>query len=355
VGLAFLHTIIHTILHETIITHYLIFFLSTQFVIAQTFTVQGQIIPPSEDKIPLEGLAVNILKYTLNPQGALVNGGSISQSQTNNLGQYQFIDLPGNKRAAYRVSSEFEGNPLFSEFFFLKSDNEVVKVDIKIPGYSDNSNLLQISQVTFFLEIGLGELVVTEVMRILNPTNGIIVTKKSPLAIELPLVPESFRVMNENMLMGKDYEWQGRLVEFKYPFKSGETTLIFQYPIPTNWGQYNLRKVFARSVDIVSIYATPQLTINVDNFQLIGEELMGKIRFNKWQSTFSEITEFTVTVKNIPIPHFVFYLAGILVFLILSLITAWFLKYRLRSFTSQSFLPPCNSKVSRKSSLKVEN
>ncbi len=296
----------------------------------ETINVKGTVQVPEGQPIPEDGLAVVLLKFRLDANGSLTTDGPISRSQTNPSGQFQFDNIPLDPRAAYRVGSRFQGDLVSSNFFAFQSGQTEVEVDVIVPRISENMEAIELSNAALFIEAGIGWLQMTEVLRVMNPTQDIIDTRNNPLAFELPEGHENLQVMHDTGGDEQSYEVLGNKIQFHRDFDPGDTTLVFQYTVPVLLSSYTLRKNYPYNMEVGRVL-TPvnHLVIESDQLKESGSETLGGAELATWEITNLDHPQLTIRIGAVPVNQLSFGFLGIGVFLVLIVLALVFMQTRL--------------------------
>ena len=100
-----------------------------------SISIEGQVQVPEGISLS-EGLDVVLIKFVLDPSGEVVPAGPVGRTKTDDTGRFRFEDPPRDDRAGYRLGTRFEGNLYSSEVFFMRPEQQLITVDIRLPSTS---------------------------------------------------------------------------------------------------------------------------------------------------------------------------------------------------------------------------
>lgn len=297
----------------------------------ETFEVAGRVVPPENASFPETGLTVVLLKFELDAQGKLKTKGPLARIQTQASGAFKFDPVPLQTKAAYQLGSRYQGNLVQSSFFFLKSGQTSINIDIAIPAVSEKVGDLRMINATLFIEANIGQFQVTEVINLSNPTLDIIDTQKNPLIFNLPDSYTNFEPLHQNPEAPKDHELLGSRLQFHRQFPPGDSILIFRYQIPVFFSSYELRRQYRHSFKEGRVL-TPvnQLTLASAQLKFTKVEKLGETEMDAWEIISLEKPELVIEVGAIPVQHILYAYSGIAVFAILILLALVFVRLRLK-------------------------
>ncbi|MBF0276918.1 MAG: hypothetical protein HQM13_03970 [SAR324 cluster bacterium] len=297
----------------------------------ETAVVSGRVIPPGTASLPETAMTVVLLKFEINSEGKLETKGPVAQVQTQDSGNYKFDPIPLETKVAYQLGSSFEGKIVQSNFFFLKPGQSSINVDLLIPSITDNVEAIQVISATMFIESDIGRLQITEVLRLHNPTNEFIETRKSPLVFNLPESFTNFEALQQNPNAPKNYELLGTRLQYFRQFPPGESTIIFRYGVPAYFGNYTLHRKYLHEFKEGKVM-TPvnQLTIKSSQLNPAKSEKLGETALDAWEMASVQQPELEIEVGAIPVQQVLYAYLGIAVFLVLMLLAIFFVRIRLK-------------------------
>ena len=292
--------------------------------------VRGQVIPPGDEDIPHDGLPVVLLKYVLDEQGELQIDGPVARIQTAVSGKFKFKPMLLAIKAAYRIGSRYEGSLVSSDFFFLKPGQTEALVRLSIPGISEKTDALEVTNAALFIDPGSGSLQITEVLSVSNFTTDIIDASKHPLIFDLPDSFTRFDLLHHSVASETTYEIIGRQLQFHRQFPPGETTLIFRYTLTVLFGSYELSRQY-RHVLKAGRVLTPvrQLQLASPQLAYLQVENLGELQMDSWEMTTLEQPHLVIQIDAVPVRQIVYGVIGIGLFLILILLPLAFVRFRL--------------------------
>ena len=302
-------------------------------IIAQEMVeIRGQVIPPGDEKIPQDGLPVVLLKFILNEKGELQTIGPVARIQTAVSGKFEFKPMPLAIDAAYRIGSRFLGNLVSSEFFFLKSGQTEASINLVIPGISEKTENLEVSNAALFIDAGLGLLQITEVLSVTNPGKDSIDTSKHPLIFNLPESFTHFELLHHASESEHIHEIVGQQLQFHRLFAPGETTLIYRYSLPVLFGSYELQRQY-RHVLKTGRVLTPvrQLQLASPQLAYLQVETLGELQMDSWEMTILNQPHLVIEIDAVPVKQIVYGVIGVGIFLVLILLALAFMRFRLKA------------------------
>ena len=292
--------------------------------------VSGQVLAPKESKLPSSGLVVVLLKFVLDANGQLQTSGPVARTQTAPSGQFKFNPMSLEPQAAYQLGSRYEGNFVQSDFFFLAPGQTEATVNLLIPGVSENVEDLAVQNAALVLEAGVGQLVITEVLTVQNPTQDVIDTTKNPLRFDLPKNYENFNLLHQAAESTKDYELLGMRLQFYRLFPPGETTLVFQYRVAVWLGSYELEKHYPYFLKAGRVLVpVGQLKLQSADLNYVQVEQMGENQLDAWEFVSLNEPTLRLHVDSVPMQQAIYAYLGVGLFFILMGLAYAFIKFRL--------------------------
>ena len=281
-------------------------------------TVKGEIILPSGELIPEEGLNVVLLKLVLNAEGQVTPVGPQGRVKTDSKGNFEFLRVNPDYRAGYQLGTRVDGKLYSTKVFFFKAGEKQVEKDIVIPGIIKDINKLEISQVSLVIESGLSSVTVTEVLSFYNSSPDRIDTRNRSLEHALPKGMENFTMIQSSSGPEIEHQIDDRILIINHVFAPGNTQIIFHYSIGAWFGSLNIQREFNHSLDKVSVF-TPSGQLQIKSVQLIfsGKQQMHETDFLAWKGKASDSNKLKFLISNVPVDSVEYFgIAGIILLLL---------------------------------------
>ncbi len=293
-------------------------------------TVKGRIILPAGELVPKEGLNVVLLKLVLNAEGQVTPVGPQGRVLADNRGNFQFLRVNPDYRAAYQLGTRVAGKLYSTKVFFFKAGKNQYQKDIKIPVTSTDINKLEISQVSLVIESGLSSVTLTEVISFYNSSPDRIDTRDHSIDYSLPKGLYNFKMIQSNSGPDIEHQIDDRMLIIKSVFPPGNTQIIFNYNLESLYGSLQIQREFNHSLDKVSVF-TPSGQLKIKSAQLIfsGKQNIQEIDFLVWKAKATDSNILELKIINIPINSFEYIGIAVIILLLLFLSVIIFYRNRL--------------------------
>ena len=291
-------------------------------------TVKGQVRLSSGTVTSPEGLDVVLLKFVLNPEGAVTPVGPQGRVKTKTNGNFEFVNVNADLRAGYQLGTRVEGKLYSSKIFFIKSGETLIETNILIPGISTAVEKLETSQVSLVIESGLGTVTVTEVLVLSNSSSDRIDTRPQPLVQNLPKGIKHFRMMDNKSPNAVKYQLEENVLKIEHIFPIGTTQIIYQYILTSWFGSLEINREFSHSLDKVSVF-TPidRLQIKSDELIFSGRQILNETTFLSWKSRASDSNQLKFKISNVPETSLQYAgVSGVILILLLGAVTLFYRK-----------------------------
>ena len=311
---------------------------------AGTGSVSGRIIAGDEagavGGLQVGGVTVVLLRFTLDDSGK-PQGGPISRQLAAEDGSYEFTGVTIEPGAAYQLGTRVGGRLASSAVFTFPEGGGVVRQDLTVSGEvqedltvsgeaRETLEGLHFRQVVVGLEPGRGEVMVTEVLHIENPSQRVVAVERPPLEIPIPAAAENLEMIRFNHPRAAHERVGGRLM-ITGNLVPGTTTIAYRYFLPAWLGKAVFRKRYPLPVaELLVLSPSHNLKISGDGLAAVEDQTIEEIVYRAWgRSGIPAETAFRVTATGFPIRQEILLLPALGFFVVMAGVVGWFFRKRL--------------------------
>ena len=296
---------------------------------AGTGRVSGRIIAGDEVGA-VGGVPVVLLRFTLDKSGK-PQGGPISRQVAAADGSFAFTGVTIEPGAVYRLGTRVEGRPASSSLFTFPKGGGEVRQDLTVADeVRETLEGLHFSQVVVGLEPGRGEVMVTEVLHIENPSQRVVAVERPPLEIPIPEAAGKLEMLRFTHPQAAHERVGGRLM-VTGNLVPGTTTIAYRYLLPAWLGKAVFRKRYPLPVaELLVLSPSHNLEISGDGLAAVEDQTIEEIVYRAWgRSGIPAETAFRVTATGFPIRQEILLLPALGFFVVMAGIVGWFFRKRL--------------------------
>ena len=306
---------------------------------AGTGRVSGRIIAGDEVGA-VGGATVVLLRFTLDESGK-PQGGPISRQAAAADGSYEFTGVTIEPGAAYQLGTRVGGRLASSAVFTFPEGGGVVRQDLTVSGEvrqdltvsgeaRETLEGLHFGQVLLGLEPGRGEVMVTEVLHIENPSQRVVAVERPPLEIPIPAAAENLEMIRFNHPRAAHERVGGRLM-ITGNLVPGTTTIAYRYLLPAGLGKAVFRKRYPLPVaELLVLSPSHNLKVSGDGLAAVEDQTIEEIVYRAWgRSGIPAETAFRVTATGLPMRQEILLLPALGFFVVMAGIVGLFYRKRL--------------------------
>ena len=276
------------------------------------------------------GVTVVLLRFTLDDSGK-PKGGPISRQVAGADGSFAFTGVTIEPGAVYRLGTRVEGRPASSSLFTFPEGGGEVRQDLTVSGEArETLEGLHFGQVLVGLEPRRGEVMVTEVLHIENPSRRVVAVERPPLEFLIPEAAEELEMLRFDH-PGAAHERVGGRLMVTGNLVPGTTTIAFRYLLPAWLGKAVFQKRYPLPVkELLVLSPSHNLKVSGTGLVAVENQTIEKIVYRAWRR--SEIpaeTVFRVTATGFPIRQEILLLPALGFFLVMAGVVGWFFRKRL--------------------------
>ena len=294
-----------------------------------TGRVSGRIIA-TDGAGPVGGVPVVLLRFTLDESGK-PQGGPISRQATAADGSYEFTGVTIERGAAYQLGTRVGGRLASSAVFTFPEGGGAVRQDLTVSGEArEVVEGLHFSQVLLGLEPGRGEVMVTEVLHIENPSQRVVAVERPPLEIPIPEAAGNLEMLRFTHPRAAHERVGGRLM-ITGNLVPGTTTIAYRYLLPAWLGKAVFEKRYPLPVaELLVLSPSHNLKISGAGLATVEDQTIEEIVYRAWgRSGIPAETAFRVTATGLPIRQEILLLPPLGFFVVMAGIVGWFFRKRL--------------------------
>jgi hypothetical protein len=223
-------------------------------------SVEGQLLGHAE-----AGTPVVLLQYRLDAAGN-PEGGPIARTETREDGAYLFTGVPIDPRTVYRLGTRIGGRLIASDpFTFPRSETRVV-FNLRVPEVSTEPGALRGRELLWVAEPRAGQVWVTEVLHLENPTADQIDLGRAPLELPLPRDAQELEMLHFDLAEGTQERLGAKLlVSGRVP--PGITRIAFRYLQPAPLGRVSWARSYAFPIDALRVLS-PSDSVRIEGDRL---------------------------------------------------------------------------------------
>jgi hypothetical protein len=275
------------------------------------------------------GAKVVLVQFKLDAQGA-PQGAPIQSAAADAQGHFEFLQVPIDTHAVYKLGTRVSGRLVASEPFTFPEGKREVRLDIAVPPLVSSTEGLHFKRALVVLEPAVGAVWVTEVLHVGNPTGNVIDAVNNPLELSLSEDASDLSVMRTD-LEEENHSQVGPKLMVYGRIQPGDSTIAFRYRMGAALGSLKLDKRWPHPVDEVLVVA-PQGTVTLTSEQLSPrpEQKFEGVPYDAWGAPALAATHSVVLrAQGIPVRQelYLIPLAGFL--LVMGGVVWWFLRRRL--------------------------
>ena len=234
---------------------------------------------PSGAKV--ETARVVLVQYTMDARSQ-IQERKIEAVSPGQDGRFVFKPVTGKSRGMYRITATLGEYRTGTGLFPLAKPGETKSFELRFPGLSEDRSALRIEEGLVLFEIRKTSVRVTELVRLLNPTQNTMEGVRTPLELFIPKAAEALEMLspphklNRHRRMGTQLLVSGNL-------PPGRTTVAFRYSIPIASGTLTLEKRYPHPVENFLVLSPEDgLTLRSQGFTREQDRTIEKIRFRSW-------------------------------------------------------------------------
>jgi hypothetical protein len=259
------------------------------------------------------GAKVVLVQFKLDAQGA-PQGAPIQSAAADAQGHFEFLQVPIDTHAVYKLGTRVSGRLVASEPFTFPEGKREVRLDIAVPPLVSSTEGLHFKRALVVLE----------------PAGNVIDAVNNPLELSLSEDASDLSVMRTD-LEEENHSQVGPKLMVYGRIQPGDSTIAFRYRMGAALGSLKLDKRWPHPVDEVLVVA-PQGTVTLTSEQLSPrpEQKFEGVPYDAWGAPALAATHSVVLrAQGIPVRQelYLIPLAGFL--LVMGGVVWWFLRRRL--------------------------
>ena len=293
----------------------------------KTGMVRGSILGAPEGT-DFKGVQVVLLRYQLDETGK-PKSQQVGMVPAGPAGEYQFDQVEILSMSVYQLGTRFQGQMLGSDTFTFPGEGNEVLMNLQIPRLSSDDSGVKLDEAIFFMEPRRGQLWITEVLHLINPTKNMIEGVQRPLEVMLPKGVSDLEMLRE--VQGGEHKRVGRKLLLYGNLAPGRNVVAFRYTVSAALGTLSLEKTYPYATGILTLLSPEgSLVVNGNLINPQEQKTIQNVRYDAWLAKDIE-PEARLDISISGIPPRQYYLLYLLIGFVAAMIGVlfWFHRKRL--------------------------